>query len=324
MRERMNYWRRIFKVYLTKNKGYLSFWHERPAVSENITPEKIGPYYMTFADKANYAGPRDKDGVILFDYFSNIGRQYNPVAIAQYGLGHYNLHLKTKDQKNLNEFLVHADWLVRNLENNEKNIPVWRHHFEWRYKKILAPGWYSALSQGSGISLLVRAYSETKKEIYRETAEKAFVSITTDMESGGVLFTDNKGDIWLEEYMVMPPTHIINGFLWAFWGVWDYFLMTGDKEAEKLLNACLRTLKNNLHRYDAGFWSLYDLSKQKMKMLASPFYHALHIAQLKATHILTGNPIFKEYAEKFENYRRSPIKRTLALVCKSVFKLFYF
>lgn len=323
MRERLNYWRRIFKVYLTKNKGYLNFWHERPAVSEGITPEKIGPYYMTFADKANYAGPRDKDGVILFDYFSNIGRQHNPVAIAQYGLGHYNLYFKTKDQKNLNEFLIHVDWLVKNLEANESGVPVWRHHFEWRYKKILAPGWYSALSQGSGISLLIRAYNETKKEIYRETAEKAFISMKTDMGQGGVLFTDNKGDIWLEEYMVTPPTHIINGFLWAFWGVWDYLLMTGEKD-EKLLHACLRTLKNNLHRYDAGLWSLYDLSKQKMKMFASPFYHALHITQLNATHILTGDPIFKEYAEKFEKYQKNPVKKTIALIYKSIFKFLYF
>lgn len=324
MRERLNYWRRIFKVYLTKDKGYLSFWHERPEVGEGITPKKIGPYYMTFADKASYAGPRDKDGVILFDYFGNIGRQYNPVAIAQYGLGHYNLYLKTKDQKNLNECLIHADWLVRNLENNEKAIPVWKHHFEWHYKKVLAPGWYSALSQGSGISLLVRAHNETKKEIYREIAENAFISMTKDMDNGGVLFTDKSGDIWLEEYVVAPPTHIINGFLWAFWGVWDFVLMTGDKDAENFLHACLNTLRDNLHRYDTGSWSLYDLSKQRMKMLASPFYHALHITQLKAAYILTGEPAFREYAEKFENYQRNPIKKTLALVHKSVFKIFYF
>lgn len=114
MSDRLNYFRRIFKVYFNKKSSYLTFWHERPAVSENITPDKLGVYYMTFEDKADYAGPKDKNGVILFDYFFDIGRQYNPLAIAQYGLGHYNLYLKTGDKKHMEIAKTQADRLGSN------------------------------------------------------------------------------------------------------------------------------------------------------------------------------------------------------------------
>jgi heparosan-N-sulfate-glucuronate 5-epimerase len=321
--DRIGYWRRVAKVYLTKDKGYLSFWHERPAVGD-FEPRGLKGYYMTFADKARYAGPRDKDGIILFDYFFDIGRQYNPLAIAQYGLGHYNLYLKSGRPENLAEARRHADWLVDHLEENERGLHVWQHHFRWHYKQYLAPGWYSAHSQGTGISLLARMYRETNDGRYREATVKAFPSLDTLIEGGGVKFVDAEGNPWLEEYLIEPPTHILNGFLWALWGVWDYHLLTGDENALRLWNDCLGTLKKNLPRYDAGFWSLYDLSKQGLRMIASSFYHSLHIVQLQATSRLTGDPVFESFARRFENYRRSWWKRSLALIYKVAFKLIYF
>lgn len=329
--KRLNYLRRIFKVYLTKDKGYLGFWHETPAISANIIKDSLGPYYQTFEDKANYQGPKDKDGVILFDYYFDIGRQYNPLAIAQYGLGHFNQKIiksrehKTKEsEEHFKIAQAQADWLVKNLEQNDRGIWVWKHKFPWHYKKWLPVGWYSAHSQGAGISLLARMYKETGKEIYLETAKKAFVSLNTIIEDGGVKYIDKKGNVWLEEYIIDPPTHVLNGFLWALWGVWDYYLLTRENSAMELWKSCIKTLKENLSCYDAGFWSLYDLSEQKMKMLASPFYHRLHIVQLKITYILSGEDIFKNYADKFENYEKSWWRRNLALIYKMIFKIFYF
>jgi len=61
-----------------------------------------------------------------------------------------------------------------------------------------------------------------------------------------------------------------------------------------------------------------------MKMLASPFYHSLHIVQLKVMHGLTGEGVFREFAERWEGYRNSPLKKTRALLYKSIFKLAYY
>src|SRR3989344_8558362 len=127
MKDRINYWRRIFKVYFSKTPSYLIFWHEKSAVSKGIIPDKLGVYYMTFSDKANYSGPKDENGVILFDYYFDIGRQYNPLAVAQYGLGHYNLYLKNREEKHLEIAKTQAEWLLKNLEPNEKGFYVWKH-----------------------------------------------------------------------------------------------------------------------------------------------------------------------------------------------------
>ncbi|MDP3974685.1 MAG: D-glucuronyl C5-epimerase family protein [Candidatus Jorgensenbacteria bacterium] len=320
---RWNYFRRIAKVYLTKDKGYLSFWHERPAVGD-FNPQELRGYYMTFADKAAYKGPKDEHGVILFDYFFDIGRQYNPLAIAQYGLGHWNLYLKTKDQKHLTEAKQQAEWLVANLEPNEKGLKVWKHKFPWHYKFSLAPGWYSGHAQGTGISLLARLYKETNDARYLDAARDAFPALSVDIENGGVLYRDAEGGVWLEEYLVPEPTRILNGYLWALWGVWDYWLLTKDDKARSLWNDCVATIEKNVYRYDLGFWSRYDLSRQLLPMIASPYYHSLHVVQLRATSRIAGSEHLESRAKRWEKYARNPVYRVLALILKAIFKVFYF
>ena len=41
-------------------------------------------------------------------------------------------------------------------------------------------------------------------------------------------------------------------------------------------------------------------------MVASPFYHRLHVVQLRVMHRLTGRDIFLDYADRWENYTRQP------------------
>ena len=59
-------------------------------------------------------------------------------------------------------------------------------------------------------------------------------------------------------------------------------------------------------------------------MVASPFYHRLHIVQLRVMHKITGESIFASYADRWENYTYSRANRTRALCYKSVFKLCYY
>ncbi|OGG38296.1 hypothetical protein A3I34_01370 [Candidatus Jorgensenbacteria bacterium RIFCSPLOWO2_02_FULL_45_12] len=321
---KLRYWKRILRAYLTKTPSYLDFWHERPEEGNFSAYNLSGEYYMTFSDKADYAGPRDSHGVILFDYLGDIGVRYNPLAIAQYGIARLNSYVKTKNETHLKEARIHADWLVNNLFDNSKGIPVWKHNFSWRYKEVLKPGWYSALSQGAGISLLARLGVMSGDKEYVSAAKKAFVALDTDIENGGVKCVDSNGFVWLEEYIVSAPTHILNGFIWALWGVKDYWILTNEPRAGALFGECIETLKKHLHLYDAGFWSLYDLSKQSMLMVASPFYHRLHIVQMNIMEHLTGENIFGEYGVRFEKYGKNLWKRILAFSYKAVFKLLYF
>ena len=80
--------------------------------------------------------------------------------------------------------------------------------------------------------------------------------------------------MWFEEYIVSPPTHILNGFIWAAWGVYDYFLANRGRRCARRCSPATDTHSaQNLDRYDLGFWSLYEQSGTWLPMMASPFYH---------------------------------------------------
>ena len=321
---RLQYYLRIFAAYATPVQSHLTFWHETPQINPRASVNELGEYYMRFAEKADYAGEYDAAGVPLLNYRGRIGPQYNPIAIAQWGLGNYNLYRQSRDDLRRKKFLTASAWLCAHLEQNSHGIWVWNHHFDWEYRTRLKAPWYSGLAQGQGISLLVRAYHETGATVYLESAERAFASFMRSTEEGGVTFIDEQGNTWFEEYIVSPPTHILNGFMWAAWGVYDYFLATRSAEAKDLFAKAVQTLRSNLHRYDLGFWSLYEQSGTLLPMIASSFYHRLHVVQLRVMHRLTGEPRFARFADKWESYGRSRTNRTRALCCKTAFKLCYY
>lgn len=319
---RAQYLRRIGSAYLLRSHSQLNFWHDSAQINLRSTPHALGEYYMDFDEKAQYA-LTDSDGIPRLNYRGAIGLQYNPIAIAQWGLGNFNLSRRGDDTAR-QKFLAASDWLCRNLEPNAHGIHVWNHNFDWEYRTTLRAPWYSGLAQGQGISLLLRAHADTGNPQYIDSAVLAFKSFLASVDEGGIAFTDCQGNLWFEEYLVSPPTHILNGFIWAAWGVYDFALASGSAEARELFGRVVNTLKSNLHHYDLSFWSLYEQSGTRLPMIASPFYHRLHITQLRVMNRLTGEAIFDEYANRWQAYARSRSKRTRALCYKSAFKLCYY
>ena len=321
---RWAYYRRLFSNYVLRRRSHLTFWHEVPEANRRAVYDRIGPYYMTFRGKARYPGPFDDRGVPLLNYGGRVGLHYNPIAVAQYGLAHFNLYDETGDPRHRSVFLAQADWLVDNLEPNRFGVPVWTHHFDWEYRGILRAPWDSGLAQGSALSCLARAVHLTGDERYRDALERGFTAFLRDVSQGGVCLYEENGDVWIEEVIVDPPSHILNGFLWALWGVWDFYLVTGHDTARDLFRRCVETLKRNLHRYDTGWWSLYELVPYRLKFVASPFYHRLHVVQLRVTHRLTGEEVFREYADRWEAYQRRLWNRLFSLGYKVLFKVVHY
>jgi hypothetical protein len=331
--QRAAYLARIAAVYACPSRGPLSFWHETPALNEDAfatalpgvpgLPEAARPYWMTFAGKSRYQGPFDADGVPMLDYRGDIGVQYNPIAIAQYGLARYNLSC-------LHSSLAAATWLAKNLRPNAHGIPVWMHHFNWPYRQTLRAPWYSGLAQGCGLSMLVRAAAATENvsrgtsggTFFGAAAHEAFRSMQLSVADGGVLDTDSQGHTWIEEYLVEPPSHILNGFIWALWGVRDYAQWARSAPAKHLWQSGLRTLEARLASYDTGRWSLYELPPPGAEhMLASQYYHRLHITQLRVLDRMIGRTVFGPTADRFEHYLSKRHLRLRAVVEKAYFKV---
>ncbi len=325
MLKKLRYWKRIFSTYLLGGKSNLSFWHGEPEINDLANYDQLDQYYMKFHSKAEYQGSYDSKGIPQLNYQGDIGIQYNPISIAQWSLGNYNLSKKNNTKENYKKFIKGAEWLNENLERNNQNIYVWNHNFNWVYKENLINPWYSGLAQGQGLSVLCRAYQATNDYKYLENIEKVYQSFLVDVENGGVTFLDRNGDIWIEEYIMKNnPTHILNGFIWGLWGIYDYWLLTKNKDIKNKFDQYIKTLNNNLDKYDIGYWSLYELSELKIKMRSSIFYHKLHIIQLQILFEMTNEEKFKKISYKWSKYLNNKFNLVKAVFMKIIFKIFYY
>lgn len=170
----------------------------------------------------------------------------------------------------------------------------------------------------------MRAHTESGDARCLHAARTAFESFQHPIEEGGIALTDESGDLWFEQYIVSPPTHILNGFIWVLCGVYDYALATKESAAQELFARGVRTLLHHLDRYDLGFWSLYEQSGTRLPMVASAFYHRLHIVQLRVMHRLSGEELFARVADRWQDYTCGRVNRARALAYKALFKLCYY
>ena len=316
------YLSRIFSAYVLKKNSQLTFWHGEPEINHNIKYDKLGEFYQVFSYKADYPGPFDDNGVIILDYHGNIGKQKYHIAISQYGIACYNRFKRTNDREWFKKFMNQVQWHKDNIERNSNGIYLYYADFEWDYHGRMKKHWASGLAQGNALSLLSRAFDETGDNIYLELCDKIFTSIITDIDNGGVLLGEN-GDFWIEETLT-PPMHILNGFMWSIMGVYDYWLISKNPQVKKWFNVFIKTIINNLSKFDNGYWSLYEQSNTKIPMITSVFYHKLHIIQLKILYNMTNEKIFNEYANKWTCYLNSRYCRLKSQIIKSIFKLIYF
>ena len=151
---------------------------------------------------------------------------------------------------------------------------------------------FGAMCQGEAASLLVRAYSETGDRCYLDSAIKAIDYMITPVENGGTLLVKDN-DYILLEYMHKAP--VLNGWIFALFGLYDVLLVYKKEEYKKMYECSLDTIARYIQAYDKGYWSLYNTDGA----VASEFYHKLHIAQMQALSQISDNEVFRTYYDKW-------------------------
>jgi hypothetical protein len=172
----------------------------------------------------------------------------------------------------------------------------------WAYsvtvsKYGLEPPWYSAMAQAQIASFFVRLYLLGGRG---HDAELALAAV--DGIRGGVppLIAATSFGPSLEEAPQTLPSRILNGWIYALWGLWDVRVGLGDAAAGELFDASTRALAALLPEYDLGWWSRYSLVPGRRDQdVAKPFYHRLHVVQLDAMHRLTGLDVFADYSARW-------------------------
>lgn len=143
----------------------------------------------------------------------------------------------------------------------------------------------------------MRAYKESGDLRYLEAAQRALASFFQPTDAGGVAFADDRGDRWFEEYIVSPPTHILNGFIWS-----------AGAYTTTSLPPTIAPRRN--------------CSRARRKLCSTISIATIWDSGLSTS--LTGEDKFACVADRWESYSRSHSKCTRALCYKPAFKLRYY
>lgn len=281
-----------------------SVFHMRQCEGKYYSKNDVKGYYSDLRHKV--AGTKLIDDMGIPYNETNRGEYiYFAITIFQYGLGSYDMFLETKEILYLKKFFSIVNWALEKQQVNGS----WN-AFGWSTPE--SP--YSSMAQSEGASLLCRAYKETGDEKYLLGAERAVNFMLTPVEQGGTAYYKD-GQITLEE--ASDKLTILNGMMFSIWGLYDVCLLLDNSELKNRLDVIVNSLANILENYDRGYWSNYDLDGN----IASPFYHDLHLEQLKVMVNLFGNIQFEEKLGKWEKYQSSWFKSKRAFVVKAMRKL---
>lgn len=165
--------------------------------------------------------------------------------------------------------------------------------------------WWSGMAQGQLLSLLCRM-EERGIGDYRADIERTLTTLATlhdpqgDAAGPWVTFRDAEGMLWFEEYAGdVAPMRVLNGHLFAVFGLYDAWRHTASTEAESLLLEGARTVAHYAERFRrAPGPTVYGL-RIDTPIARSPKYHSIHIGQLLYLEQMTGDAEFGRIARDF-------------------------
>ena len=264
---------------LTRGPGY-----EHTPRGPRFDPASVHGYPIDFTAKTTSptaASPRD----LL------------PAGLAQLALGWYERHL-AGEAAAADRFRATCDLLADRAVDDGAAL-VWLYHLEDR-KYHVPPPTISCLSQAQAVSVFLRRHLLDGRQEDADRARRAARPLLDDGERTVVARLDEGAA--LEEAPSTPPSLILNGWMYALWGLRELSLALDDAGAEERYAESVACLLRVLPRYDVGWWSRYSLYPHRLPDLAKLFYHRLHVDQLGVMHDLTGEELFRAVAVRWRGY----------------------
>ncbi len=277
-------------------------------------------YHMDLRGVAGSYGP-PAEAEAWLDLLVARRQHVMPVTVLQLGLGAWQRSIDEQDPDRSGWSRVArlvAEWTAVDMDGHGRFI----HHQPMPHTYEIAGGWHSAMAQGLGVSLLVRhGMDEDAARAARSLLEPQF-GLVSQTPDGPVL----------EEYPAEPRPHVLNGWMWALYGLYDLAQATGDVDedvrsaAADGFDAGIASLVAQLPEYETGRgWSTYDRYPHPIQNVASPFYHRLHVEMLRATERLAPYEQLADElaatADRWEQALAQPLVRATAVARKVGFRL---
>jgi len=269
----------------------------------NYLENELRPYYKWGKEQKAENYEKDNNGIILWNGY------YHPVLMSTKALNYLTTFQKTGDEWFLKKSLDLADKIIELSEQKNGSYYFPYTWFKIGHNEYFYPNWYSGMAQGRWLSYFSQLYLETKNEKYKRIADKIYLSVSNVHNEPNVTAIDKDNNFWIEEYPNAHPssyhergaTHVLNGFVFAIWGLYDYYWIEENFEVKRILQATLTTLFNKASSYrrkdDNSF---YCIKHQKHSYaITSDHYHDIHIKQLYELYEITGEDFFKKLSNDF-------------------------
>jgi hypothetical protein len=257
------------------------------------------PYTNYALEPLQPAYPQDADGVIMYRYAGDGRLYYHPVQMAQKGLTLVDNYRRT----GIDAYLTRARAIATRLR--DVGVVARRgvylpYRFPWVHGVALDPPWYSGMAQGLALSMFVRLHETTRRGSDLQTARLLYRTLTTlgRAVEPWVAYADGDRHLWFEEYPQVPSDHVLNGFNFAIYGVYDLYRLTRDLTVRRHLQGALTTVRERVASYRVpGGISYYCLGHRVQMAL----YHALHIRQLRILATMANAAYFADFADLLES-----------------------
>ncbi|MDZ7796359.1 MAG: D-glucuronyl C5-epimerase family protein [Candidatus Marinimicrobia bacterium] len=298
---------------------------QRYPIAADLHSKELGEYYFVFDEERVRSGADqplisrfDENGIPVNKTYVDVTDKeyvYFPISIGQLGLAVFHTYLRTKSSEDRERFLQFAEWYAdeRNYHKDRQTGVRWLTDVSLPQYRNKGP-WQSAFSQSRGISILTRAFQISGRKEYSDIAGAALTCFRLPVKEGGVTVYTEKGPFY-EEYTAAVPTLVLNGMIFALFGVYDFVrAFPENAQAASIFAEGTETLARLLPEYDLGYWSRYNLCDAPWYPAVDPAtiaYQRLHVVQLQILYNITGKEIFNTYADIFRRQDTLPNALTM-------------
>jgi hypothetical protein len=226
------------------------------AAAGGLSPSRLGALFLTLERNRDWwttqpllsSGERVSfpSSKLVWEYYAGQGLEIQWLGTFGKANGYY---LSGHENGNLRQLLAEAIPLA----SSRAGGIAWEYMFQFDGG---LPPWTSGLSQGTALQVLARAWSRLKDPAYLAAAQQALGIFETRPAAG--VHVSTPAGVHYAEYTFAPSDRILNGFIQALVGLYDYTSLTGDALGLRLFEAGDAEARAEVPHYDTGAWSLYD------------------------------------------------------------------
>ncbi|HXW58142.1 MAG TPA: D-glucuronyl C5-epimerase family protein [Solirubrobacteraceae bacterium] len=226
------------------------------AAAGELSASRLGALFLTLERNWSYwtTQPLPSNGQrltfppskLVWEYYDGQGLEIQWLATFGAANGYY---LAGNENANLHQLLGE----VIPLATKRAGGIAWEYMFRFDGG---SPPWTSGLSQGTALQVLARAWSRFKEGALLTAAQQA-LGIFETAPANGVRVKTTAGATYAE-YSYAPNDHILNGFIQALVGLYDYTSLTKDPLGLQLFEEGDAEARAEVPHYNTGAWSMYD------------------------------------------------------------------